>query len=362
MRYFNIIDRYIIKNFLGGFIYTLTLIVAVSITIDISEKIDKFFKHELTIAQIIQDYYIPFIPYVISLIGPYFVFITVIFFTSQLAARSEIVAIFNGTMSFRRFLLPYFVSASLISIGFWLLVNYVVPHFNKKRLAFENKYIAYVSSVTSDNIHRKLNDSTYIYFKIYDKSTQFASNFSIEKIQNFTLKSKLMASNARYDTAKGTWTVFDYFTREIHKDSETLTSGDSLKLPITFNPELLLKRWTYKEELSRDELKAYVAELKSSGATNFKEFEIEIYKRDAYALGIIVLTFIGVILSSKKIRGGLGLHLMFGIVLSSIYEVLQRFFATISINLGFSAFWSVYIPLLIYIGIMSVLWWKYQEQ
>ncbi len=361
MNYFCRLDRYIIKQFLLGFAFTLLLIVSIAITIDIGEHIDKFLKNDLSFKQVATEFYLNFIPYIIALLGPYFVFITVVFFTSQLAGRSEIVAMFNSGMSFKRFLFPYVFSSTLIAILLWIANNYVVPNTNKKRLAFENKYIAYQPVLSSDHLHRKINDSTYVYFRIYDNSIKTATTVSVEEISNGVLKSKYLAERAVWDTLTQTWTLKNYIKRQFDNGKEILTKGESMNTGIVLDPTVFVKRWTYIEELNRTELIDKIADLKAQGVENTADFESELYRRTANCFGIIILTVIGATLASKKIRGGMGVQLMIGITLCSVFEVIQKFSISFAIKAHLFPLLAVWIPNIIFMLIAIVLWQKYQE-
>ena len=360
--FFGLIDRYIIRQFLFGFSFTLILIISIAITIDLGEHIDKFVIHKLSVKYVISEFYINFIPYIIALLGPYFVCITVIFFTSQMASRSEIIAIFNSGVSFKRFLFPYIFSSLLIAIFLWFSNNYIVPETNKKRLQFENKYIAYQPTHSSDHIHRKINDSTFLYFRIYDNVSKSAINVSLEKIIDGKLKHKYLAERALWDTATGTWEFQNYYKREILNDSlDKIEKGEKLKMDFELDPTIFVKRWTYIEELTRPEILDKIADLKSQGVENTAEFECEHHRRSANCFGISILSVLGAIIASKKIRGGMGLHLMAGIALCSIFEVFQKFAISFAIKAHLNPFISVWIPNLIFILIGFLLWKKMQE-
>jgi lipopolysaccharide export system permease protein len=356
------IDNYIIKRFLGGFVYTLLLIVSVALTIDFGEKVDKYILYKLKASYVFYEYYLPFIPYIIVLLGPYFVFITVIFFTSQLASKSEIIAMFNSGMSFKRFLVPYIFVATLIACFIWYANNYLVPNTNKRRLAFENKYIANQRMISSDHIHRRLNDSTFIYMRVYDNNLKEAYSFSMETIKNKKLVRKLMSEKAKYDTLTQTWTAYNLFERHFDDSAkESIVTMPEKRLDIKIDPVQFVKRWTYREEMNRDELSEKINELKEQGSDTYKEFQFELYRRTSACFGIIILTIIGVVISSKKIRGGMGIHLMIGVTMSSIYEFIIKFTESFAIKAHLPSLMAVWIPNILFLMIAMVLMKKYQE-
>jgi len=314
----------------------------------------------LTIGQVLGEFYIYFIPYLIGLLGPYFVFITVIYFTSRLSSRSEIIAMFNSGMSFKRLLVPYILTSTILALIFWLAVNYIIPHSDVKRLAFENKYIAYQTQSSDAHIHRRLNDSTYFYLRVYDNMAKTAYNVTIEKIVNGELKEKVMADKANFDTLTRMWNLEKLFIRTFKDGKETLEVLESKKYPVNLDPTLLIKRWTHIQELNRTELSELINQLQLQGS-DARLYEIEYHKRTSKCFGIILLTIVGVILASKKVRGGIGLHLMLGLALGSVYEVIVKFSDSFAIKASLTPLVAAWLPNFLYLILAVILWKKYQE-
>jgi lipopolysaccharide export system permease protein len=355
-----VIDRYIIKQFFGGFIFALILIVSVAMTIDLGEHMNKFVQHNLTIRQVFFGFYLYFIPYLIGLLGPYFVLITVIYFTSRLSSKSEIIAMFNSGMSFTRLLRPYLITSIILAIFFWVAVNYFIPYSDVKRLAFENKYIAYQSQSSDAHIHKRLDDSTYFYLRVYDNMAKTAYNVTLEKIVNSQLKEKVMADQAIFDTLTKTWTFNKLFIRTFSDGKEKIEVLETKKYAINLDPSLLIKRWTHIQELNRTELKELIDQLKAQGSDS-KLYEIEYHKRTSKCFGIILLTIVGVVLASKKVRGGIGMHLMLGLALGSVYEVIVKFSDSFAIKASLDALTAAWLPNILYTLVAILLWKKIQE-
>lgn len=355
-----VIDRYIIKQFFGGFIFALILIVSVAMTIDLGEKMSNFVQSNLTFYQVFMGYYLYFIPYLVGLLGPYFVFITVIYFTSRLSSRSEIIAMLNSGMSFTRLLYPYIITSTLLAIGFWVAINYVIPHSDVKRLAFENKYIVREPQSSQVHIHKRLDDSTYFYLRVYDNLAKTAYNVTLEKIINSQLKEKVIADKAVYDTLTKSWTFDKLFVRSFQDGNEKIEIIESKKYPIKLDPTLLVKRWTHIQELNRTELKQLIDQLKQQGSDS-KAYEIEYHKRTSKCFGVILLTIVGVILASKKVRGGIGMHLMLGLALGSVYEVIVKFSDSFAIKASLGALSAAWLPNALYMILAILLWKKIQE-
>jgi lipopolysaccharide export system permease protein len=359
--FIKVLDRYIIRQFFGGFIFALLLIVSIAMTIDLGEHLGKFVQYNLNLSQVFGEFYLYFVPYIVGLMGPYFVFITVIYFTSRLTNKSEIIAMFNSGMSFKRFLAPYIGTSIFLAICFWYSINYIIPHSDKQRLVFENKYFAYANQSSDNNIHRRIDDSTFFYFRVYDNMQRVAYNVSIEKIVDGKLISKTLAERGIFDTLTKTWELKNYFIRTIDaQQKETITKGESQKTSIVIDPTLLVKRWTHTQELDREELSELILSLKSQG-TDAKIYEIEYEKRTSKCFGIILLTIIGVILASKRVRGGLGLHLMLGLTLGSIYEVVVKFADSFAIKANLDPMLAAWLPNILYLFVAYFLWKKLQE-
>src|SRR5674476_1290892 len=211
-----LIDVYIIRKFLGTFFFCLLLILTIAVVFDFAEKVDNFMERQAPLKAIIFDYYMNFIPYFAMLFAPLFVFIAVIFFTSKMAVNTEIIAILNSGMSFRRMMLPYFLSAVVIALFTFALTNYVIPKSNLIRIDFEDKY--YHSSsrkITVENIHRKVLKNTYVYMGSFNPLSQRGQNFTIEEIDSGRLISKLSAPTVTYDTTKHKWTALNYYIRQV---------------------------------------------------------------------------------------------------------------------------------------------------
>jgi lipopolysaccharide export system permease protein len=355
------LDWYIIKRFLGSFGFTIGLLVSISIAIDLSEKVDNFIEHHLTAHQVIFEFYVNFVPYIIALLGNYFIFITVIFFTSQLASNSEIIAMYNSGVSFARLLFPYIISATFLAGILWVSNNYIVPIANKRRLEFETKYISHMLYTSNRNIHRKINDSAYIYFEFYDNGEKYASKFSYEKIVGNQLKYKIVSERANYDTLHKQWTLVNYIERTFLGEKEQLNKGSAKQINLELDPVQFVKRWTYVEELTSTELREKIEELKMQGAENTSTFQLELYRRTASACGIIILSIIGMTIASKKMRGGLGFHLVLGIALCSIFEVIQKFSVTFATNADLSPFIAIWIPNMLFIILAGYLVYKFQK-
>lgn len=353
-----IIDRYIIRKFLGTFFLSLVLILTIAVVFDFAEKIDNFMERSAPAEAIIFDYYMNFIPYFATLFAPLFVFIAVIFFTSKLAINTEIIAILNSGMSFRRMLLPYFLSALVIAVFTFSLTNFVIPESNLKRIDFEDKY--YRSSrrkAPVENIHRKLSDNTYMFLGSYNPLSMRGQNFSLDHFDDSgRIVSKLTAMSVVYDTTMNKWTAENYYIREIYSDKEVITQGEELDTTLSIRPLDLQRDPGFVGTMNYSELNEYIDLLRLQGSEELKLFLIEKYKRFSNPFAVFILTLIGVSLSSRKIRGGIGMNIGIGLSLSFSYILFLQFASQFSLKGNLEPMLAMWIPNILYTAIALVLY------
>ena len=320
----------------------------IAVVIDISEKVDNFIKSEATLGMIITDYYFNFIPHIGALLGPLFVLVAVVFFTSQLASRSEIIAMTSGGVSFYRLLIPYFIGAFILGGTLFYSNHYLVPNSNKGRLAFEYEYLTTWKNQWIINIHRKLTDGSFIYLKKYNKESNTGYNLSLERIENNKLKYKLNSDRAIWNDSLSQWSIQNYTIRTFEDDKETLTQGVKLDTILNFSPDEIGVKIPSRDELTTPELKIFIEELKEAGQSNIEYYTLELHRRTASVFSLIILTVIGYSLASRKVRGGLGIHIVTAIILAGLFELTAKFSTTYTTNAGLDAFWGIWIPNIIF--------------
>jgi lipopolysaccharide export system permease protein len=351
------IDRYIIKKFLGTFFFALILIIVVAVVFDFSEKVDDFLEKNASAKAIIFEYYLNFIPNFAVLFSSLFTFIAVIFFTSKMAYNTEIIAILASGMSFRRMMYPYILSAAFISLFSFALSNFVIPHANKKRLEFEEHYIrSHPYNFNKRNVHKQVQPGVYVFMESFSNSSDMGYKFSMEKFENGQLKSKLLSDYIRWDTVKHKWNIQNYYIRDINGLSEKIRKGQSLDTTINLNPSEFKQRENFVETMNLSELTRYIKTIQSQGADNVNTFLIEKHKRLAYPISTFILTMIGVTLSSRKVRGGIGMHIGFGLALSFGYILFMQFSSQFAISGTLSPFFAAWVPNIIFIVISIVLY------
>jgi Predicted permeases len=352
-----LIDSYIIKKFLGTFFFCLLLILTIAVVFDFAEKIDNFMEKQAPVKAIIFDYYLNFIPYFAMLFAPLFVFISVIFFTSKMAVSTEIIAILNSGMSFRRMMWPYFLSAVFIATFTFILTNFVIPKSNLIRMDFEDKYYHSSSKrITIENTHRQVAKNVLVYMGTFSPLSQRGQNFSIEKIDSGKLISKLSASSVKYDTVLHKWSALNYYIREIKGNKEIITKGKQIDTTLNINPEDFSRDPSYVGTMTSHELDNYIKLLRLQGSDELKLFLIEKYRRFANPFAVFVLTLIGVTLSSRKIRGGIGMNIGIGLGLSFSYILFLQFASQFCLKGNLGPMLAMWIPNIIYSAIGLVLY------
>ena len=357
----NKIDRYIIKKFLVTFFYSLLLLLLVVIVIDFSEKIDDFIQNDLSFFTIMSEYYLHFLPYFANLFSPLFIFISVVFFTSRLADNSEIIAIFNSGMSFKRFLRPFIISAVFLSVLSFILGSYVIPISNKYRIDFKNKYLKSQKKILKKNIHLQKTKNHYYYLEGYNKKRNIGYKFAVENFENGKLTNKLRANYIQWNEETKKWTLNKYEIRTFHEDGETLNIGEKTDTTLMLFPSDFIVQINLAETMNLNELNKTIESetIKSSGKAKF--YKIEKHKRIAFPFAIIILTIIAVSLSSKKKKGGIGTNMGLGLLISFSYILFFQFSSTLSINGNLEPFIAVWIPNILYVFLGVLLLRKTQN-
>lgn len=320
-----IIDKYIIRKFIGTYFFALLLIIGIVIIFDISEKIDDFVDKQAPLSAIVFNYYANFIPYFVNMFSPLFVFITVIFFTSKLAANSEIIAILAGGVSFKRLMYPYFISAAVIALFSLLLNLFVIPPANSGRLAFEYQYIKDKFQNTGRNMHYQITPGTFMYVESFSTWNNTAYKFTLETIEGHNIQSKLSAETAQWDSVRGCWNLNNYHLREYKNNSEIISKGEKLDTTLSITVEDFYRRKNSVESLNYFQLEELIDTQSMRGDQMIKYALIEKHTRYVMPFSAFILTLIGVSLSSKRRRGGIGMNIGIGLALSFSYILFLRF-------------------------------------
>lgn len=348
-------DLYIIKKFLGTYIFSILLLLAIVVMFDINEKLDAVLTAPWQ--ETVFDYFMNFLPYFANQFSPLFTFISVIFFTSKLADNSEIIAMLSSGISYKRLMVPYMVSAAIIAAFSFMLSAYIIPPANIKRINYTNKWVKNKSVEYGSNIQLQVSPGVIAYLSRYDNRTKTGYRFSLEKFNNKTLKSRLTAQSIKYDTLNR-WVLQDYAIRNFEDLRETITYGQKKDTILNMEPKDFLISKNDQEVLTLPQLKTYIDRQKSRGVANIKNFEIELHKRYAMTAAAFILTIIGLTLSSKKVKGGMGVNIGIGLVLSFTYILFTTITSTFAISGYTSPMIAMWIPNIIYSFIAIYLYRK----
>lgn len=342
------LDLYIIRKFLGTFFFSIILILMIVIVFDISERMEDFLDRKPSMSEVIFDFYANYIPYIANLFSPLFTFIAVIYFTSRMAYRSEIIAILGSGIGFNRMLFPYLFSAGLLASLSLYLNHFVLPQSNKTRLVFEEKYLRNRFENRDKNIHRKLDSETYYFFSGYDSYSNIGYNFAFEKIKDGIRYYYLKSDRLKWDSVLQRWSLENYFLREINGMTETVKKGSRLDTTFAFHPTEFTTRDNKIEAMTTPVLNKFIQEEREKGSNRIPFYEVEKHWRSSYPFATFVLTLIGVSVASRKVRGGIGWQLGIGLGISFCYILFMRISTTFATNGSLSPVIAVWLPNMIF--------------
>ena len=339
------IDLYIYKKFIGTFFFAISMLVVIVIIFDLSENIDSFLKNNAPWQRVLVDYYIMSVPYYINLFIHLFAFIAVVFFTSKMASRTEIVAILSSGISFWRFLYPYFLAALTIAVMSLYFGNFLIPKSNEIRRKFKDEYMERLSESAGRNVHVQIGKDEFVYVETYNIFKQYGYKFSWEQYEGSELKFKMVSDVLYHDTlADNSWKIDPYAARTIDADTETLVTGRDYRTLLNLYPKDLYKMKEDFEEMDFFERRDQSQGMREKGSEGVKEYEVEMHRRMAAPAAILILTLIGAALSSRKVRGGIGMHLGIGISIAFSYILFMQISKSYAISGDLSPFMAVWIP------------------
>ncbi|HYG17857.1 MAG TPA: LptF/LptG family permease [Ohtaekwangia sp.] len=374
-----LIDKYILKRFLSTFIFVVLILLAVITVIDLTEKMDKLAKAQVSAGQI-AGYYLDFIPWIGSLITPITIFIATVYVSARMAGHTEIIAILSSGVSFRRMLLPYFIGALLVAATSFILNGWVIPNASKSRLAFEVQYLKTKYYFDKKNIHIQVAPDTYLYMQSYNNSNQTGYHFTLEKFEDNKLIEKLTANRIQWDSVKQRWTLREWKLRKIERIFETtahpestafattktvtspeqLTVGAEMDTALVIHPKEFESDHRKYDGMTLTELNAYIKTLRARGSTGIEVYEVEKYTRYAAPFTIFILVFMGAIVASRKSRGGTGVQIALGFLLSFVFIIFFTVFRTYAENGSelLTPQLSVWIPNVMF-GALALVMYKY---
>jgi lipopolysaccharide export system permease protein len=343
------IDRYILGKYLTTFFFCMALFTMVIVVVDLSEKADDFTRINFSLWEIITKYYIGFIPHIDALLFPLFVFLSVIFFTAKMADRSEVIAILSSGVSFRRFLLPYWIGGLFLTAMLWFGYQSVLPAANTIWGNFLSKYIdsniqGIEDRAHTQNIYFKTDSTTYAEMRYYDTTTKTGNYFFIQQFRNNKMVYNLRSEFIAWDTATRDWKLSNVVERFISGDHQKIIHTLSVKKHFNFRPQDIRSDDYFKDRLTTSELNDFIKMEEIRGSEDVPTLLVERYSRDAIPVSIIILTLIGATLASRKTRGGSGVHLGVGVVLSVLYILFGRLAIVFATKGSFTPWLAAWTP------------------
>lgn len=352
-----LLDKYIIKKYLGTFFYTMILITTIALVVDFPERIDKFLSGPMTLNEILFDYYLNFIPWINGLLWPLFALLSVIFFTSRLAKDTEFVAILSSGVSYYRILVPYMIAASLITVIHLYSNNVIIPISTKIKGDFENKYLYKSQKKTlSDKVFFYLDPNTVAYFRYYRKRDTSAMDFRLESYGSNELKEILVSNRIKLKHLPNTWTIEDYYIRKIdglHEELE-IKKGKKLDTILNLFPDDFIHYENLPMLMTSSEMKKHIEYERQKGLSSANNLVVELQRRNADPVSILFLTLIGFAIASRKSREGIGLHLAMGVGIGSLYVLASKFSITFANSIDINPVLAVWLPNIIF-GIIAIL-------
>ncbi|WP_291401942.1 LptF/LptG family permease [Daejeonella sp.] len=343
-----IIDWYIIKKYLGTFTFTLAIFTVIIVIFDVSEKLDDFIRHQAPISEIIFSYYAGFIPFYLNFLSPLINFIAVIFFTAKMADQTEIVPILSSGVSFKRFLRPYIISSTVIFLVTLIFNIFIIPETNQLKIDFENTFINPKSDNSKMFTHMQIDKDSYVYIENFDNNQKIGYKFILEKFSGDNLKEKLIADKITWDSLKSKWKIENYSIRKIDGLRESMSSGIVKDTTLDMRPKDFEIYDNIYQAMNMRELNDRIKKEEIRGTGVMVDLQLEKYKRFVYPFSAYILTLMGVSLSSRKVRGGIGLPLGIGIFLSFAYIIFIQFATMFALKGGLPPLLAVFIPNVIF--------------
>ncbi len=363
---FKKIDTYIIKKYLSTFFFTVLLITSVAVVIDLAEKVERISRDNLSMGTVIEGYYLNFIPWINGILWPLFSLLAVIFFTSRLAKDTEIVAMLSAKISYYRILRPVMIAATIIASLLWYADNYLIPKATKNKYIFENKYKwrRKEENLTRD-IHFFLSPTDKVYIRYYRKRDTTAHDFRLERFIDNRLVYSIKADILKIKEPPNVWTLEHFEKRKIDGYKETIVSytdkNPSMDTTFNFSPEDFSRYTNEMDMMSSTEIKAYIEAEQSRGLRATKKYEIELYRRSADPFTILILSLMGFVIASRKIRGGVGLNLALGIMLGSAFVIISKFAVTFASNMTLAPMIAIWLPNIVFSVVALLLLVKAQK-
>lgn len=335
--------------------FVVGVLIAIICVIDYAEKSDDFLEHNLSFSQIFMEYYLNYIPFMANTLSPICVFITTVFMTSRMASHTEIVAMLTSGMSFRRLLMPYWAGATILGIITFFMVGWIIPRAAKDKVDFEKAYIKSPFFFNDRNIHLRENDSVYVYMESYNNRSKSGYKFTMESLNGRILNEKLYADRIQWVDSTESWHMKSYSIHKFDGKKESRMQGSKLDTVLTLHPKDFESKYKIFETMTFDELDTYIAQQLKRGIGNVERLQNEKYERYAYPFAIFILTTMGVTVSSKKSRRGMGFQIAIGFLMAFIYIIFVILSRNIATSGAVPPMIAAWIPNFTFSGITAYL-------
>ncbi|MBL7739593.1 MAG: LptF/LptG family permease [Chitinophagaceae bacterium] len=359
------IDWYILKKLLVTFFFCMILFTVIAVAVDSSEKTDDFVSTGLGTWDIIRKYYFGFVPFIWGLLFPLFVFIAVIFFTSRMAARSEIIAILASGTSYNRILRPYLIGGIFLAFLLWIGNTYLIPRANLIKDNFRTDYLDKNDPMKNQRYGRcfncfylRIDTNTYIGLKTWDSASKSANTFFLERIKNDQVVYNVRANSIKWDTAVKKWKLYNATIRTVDSMGETVRYYADTIFNMSLKPEELRKDEYLKDKLTTPELAAFIKREEARGTEGLSAMKVEKHRRTATPATVLLLTIIGVVIASRKTRGGSGMHLALGIIIAALFIIADRFSTVFATKSNFPPVLAAWLPNIVF---SVVAYWMYRR-
>ena len=355
------LDWYILKKILVTFFFCMILFTLIAVAVDSSEHTENFVKSGLSTREIFLQYYLGFIPYIWGLLFPLFVFIAVIYTTSRLAMRSEIIAIIAGGTSYVRFLRPYFFGGLILASLLYIASRDFIPKGNEIRSNFHVKYFDRQDlgqQGYKDTYYRRSDSNSYIGIKYYDSIMKSAGGFFLHRTKDNQVIYNLRADAMKWDTAKKNWQLTNAIERKVGAKGESVNRYASYNIDLNLKPNDLKYDYYLKDKLTTDQLKYIIRMEELRGTEGLNTLKVERYRRSATPVSVFLLTIIGAIIASRKTRGGSGLHIAIGLIIAAVFILANKFSSTFSVKGDFHPLLAAWVPNLFF---TIVCWWLFRK-
>ena len=342
-----ILDWYILKRYLGTFLTLFVLFIPIGIMANLAEKIDNILEKEVPFLEVLK-FYGNFTIHFAYLLFPLLLFISVIWFTSKLANKTEIIAFLSSGVSFNRFLRPYIIGATIVTVISLIGGMYIVPTASKDFNEFNDQYLRSSRKKkglkNSVNLYRKISDNELVYAHGFYPKDKYALRFTLEHFEGDKMTHKISASRLKYVEEDSLFRLTKYVKRTITDKGDIIESKESHDTILNFNIDQLTPVSYVAETLTYGELKEFMKEEEERGSPNMNAYKVISYKRWSLPVSAYILTIIAVAVSSMKKRGGMGANLAFGLVIAFGFVFFDKVFSTMAVQSDFSPLIAVWLP------------------